>query len=73
MEQPKLQSASFEFSQEGNCVDGGIEILEIRCEASLGIDDDKGCFYVLKTDQWSMDSSDELKQLFERINKAITK
>ena len=51
-EEPVLQRAVFEFNQEGNCVDGGFESLEIRCESSLGIDNDEGCFYVLKTEQW---------------------
>lgn len=77
MEQPKLLAASFEFTQEGNCVDGGtvadIEILNIRCESSLGIDNDEGCFYVLKTEQWSIDSVDDLQKLFDRINKVINK
>jgi len=73
MAQPKLESASFEFSQEGNCVDGDIEILNIRCESSLGIDNDKGCFYVLKTEGWSIDSTDDLQKLFDRISKAINK
>ena len=73
MEQPKLESASFEFSQEGNCVDGDIELLNIRCESSLGIDNDEGCFYVLKTEGWSIDSTDDLQKLFDRISKAIKK
>lgn len=73
MEQPKLESASFEFSQEGNCVDGDIELLNIRCESSLGIDNDGGCFYVLKTEQWSIDSTDDLQKLFDRVSKAIKK
>ena len=75
MQQPKLESASFEFSQEGNCVDGDIdiEILNIRCESSLGIDNDEGCFYVLKTEGWSIDSTEDLQKLFDRISKAINK
>ena len=73
MEQPKLESASFEFSQEGNCVDGDIELLNIRCESSLGIDNDGDCFYVLKTEQWSIDSTDDLQKLFDRVSKAIKK
>lgn len=73
MLQPKLESASFEFSQEGNCVDGDIEVLNIRCESSLGIDNDEGCFYVLKTEQWSIDSVDDLQKLFDRITKVINK
>lgn len=71
--QVMLESASFSFSQEGNCVDGDIETLEIRCESSLGIDRDEGCFYVLKTDGWSMDGTNDLQKLFDRINKVINK
>lgn len=73
MEQPKLAAATFEFTQEGNCIDGNIEELNIRCESSLGIDNDGGCFYVLKTNQWSIDSIDDLKKLFDRISKVIIK
>lgn len=74
MAQPKLDSVSFEFSQEGNCVDSDeIEILNIRCESSLGIDNDGGCFYVLKTEQWSFDSIDDLQQLIDRVSKVVNK
>jgi hypothetical protein len=73
-EKPTLESAMFKFSQEPNCVDGGdIEELTIRCESSLGIDRDEGCFYVLETKQWSIDSVDELKELFDRISNLINK
>ena len=69
---PTLESATFHFSQEGNCTDrADMEFLEIRCESSLGIDRDEGCFYVLKTEAWSIDSVDDLQKLFDRIQKAI--
>jgi hypothetical protein len=72
-QQPKLEKATFTFSQEGNCVDGGSEDLTIRCESSLGIDGDEGCFYVLETEGWSIDSVEELQKLFDRINKVVKK
>lgn len=73
-DKPKLENASFTFTQETNCVDGGdIEELVIRCESSLGIDRDEGCFYVLKTKGWAIGSVEELQKLFDRINKVITK
>ena len=72
-EEPVLQSAIFQFSQEGNCVDGGDEMLEIRCESSLGIDNDGSCFFVLKTDQWSIDSVKDLEKLTNRISKVVKK
>jgi hypothetical protein len=64
-----LESASFVFSQDGNCIDGGHETLEVRYESSLGIDRDCGGFFVLKTDQWSVDGAEDLKALFDRITK----
>jgi hypothetical protein len=72
-EKPRLQSASFQFTQDGNCVDGGYEELIIRCESSLGIDNDEGCFYVLETKQWAFDDVSSLKEIIDRISKAINK
>jgi hypothetical protein len=66
-----LESAKFEFSQEGNCVDGGYESLEIRMESSLGIDRDGGAFYILKTDGWAIEGVEDLQKLFDRINKIL--
>jgi hypothetical protein len=70
---PKLLKCSFTFDQEGNGngTTDEIEILTIECEASLGIDNDKGCFYVLKTEGWSIDNVNELQELFDRIQKVI--
>ena len=67
-DKPKLEKCSFTFEQNGN---NDIEILTIECESSLGIDNDKGCFYVLKTEGWSIDSVNELQELFDRIQKVI--
>lgn len=74
MEEPKLDEAVFNFSQEGNYEDNeGAEFIEIQCRASLGIDNEEGCFYVIKTKQWSFDSLDELQKLIDRINRVIKK
>lgn len=73
-ERPMLESATFLFSQEANCVDGGrdeIEDLEIRMESSLGIDRDGGAFYILKTDQWAVEGVEDLQKLFDRISKVL--
>lgn len=70
---PILENASFTFSQDGNCIDGGDEILEIRYESSLGLDRGKEGFFVLKTEQWAVDSADDLQELFNRIKKVISK
>ena len=73
-EQPVLESATFTFSQEANCVDGSfedVEVLEIRMESSLGIDRDKGAFYILKTEQWAVEGVEDLQKLFDRISKVL--
>jgi hypothetical protein len=72
-EKPKLLKCSFTFDQEGNGngTTDEIETLTIECEASLGIDNDEGCFYVLRTEGWSIDNVNELQELFDRINKVI--
>ena len=70
-----LERATFEFSQDGNCISSSdqYESLTIECESSLGIDRDEGCFYVLKTEKWSINDENDLKKLFDRIQKVIKK
>jgi len=72
-EKPKLEKCSFTFNQEGNTngTTDDIETLTIECDSSLGIDNDGGCFYVLKTEGWSINNVNELQELFDRINKVI--
>lgn len=70
-----LEKATFEFSQEANCISDSneIETLTIDFESSLGIDRDEGGFFVLKTDKWSVNDEQDLKKLFDRIKKLIKK
>ena len=70
-----LERATFEFSQDGNCISNSdqYESLTIECESSIGIDRDEECFYVLKTEKWSIDDENDLKKLFDRIQKVIKK
>ena len=70
-----LERATFEFSQDGNCTSSSdqYESLTIECESSIGIDRDEECFYVLKTEKWSIDDEQDLKKLFDRIQKVIKK
>jgi hypothetical protein len=71
---PKLERVVFTFVQESNCVDNqndDWEELEVRCESSLGIDYDNGCFFVLKTEQWSIDSKKEFDEMLSRIGDAV--
>ena len=61
-----LEESTFRFSQDGNCVSDRdeYEFLEIEAQSSLGIDRDNDCFFVLKTEKWSVDSVEDLENLF---------
>jgi hypothetical protein len=66
-----LEEASFKFSQEANCLSDEDEFLEIEAHSSLGIDRDNDCFFVLKTEKWSVDGIEDLEKLFDRIRKLL--
>jgi hypothetical protein len=68
-----LEEASFKFSQDSNCLDDRdeYESLEIEAQSSLGIDRDNHCFFVLKTEKWSVDGVEDLEKLFNRIRKIV--
>ena len=74
-EKPMLESATFRFSQEANCLsnEDEYEDLVIEVESSLGIDRDEGCFFVLKTEKWSIDSGEDLTALIDRIKAVVLK
>lgn len=68
-----LESATFRFSQDPNCLDGNneYEFLEVEAHSSLGIDRDGDCFYTIRTKKWSVDSIEDLEKLFNRIRKVV--
>jgi hypothetical protein len=70
-----LEEASFKFSQDANCLSDReeYEFLEIEAVSDLGIDRTEGCFFVLKTEKWSVDSAEDLEKLFDRIRKIVIK
>lgn len=70
-----LEEATFRFSQDANCLTDSdeYEFLEIETKSSLGIDRDNDCFFILKTDKWSIDGVEDLEKLFNRIKKVINK
>ena len=68
-----LEEALFKFSQDSNCLSDENEFLEIEANSSLGIDRDNDCFFVLKTEKWSVDSVEDLEKLFNRIRKIVIK
>ena len=64
---PELGKARFHFTQEGNTEGStsGIEEITIDYEVVA----DEGGFFVLRTEGWSVDSVEELEELFNRIRK----
>ena len=73
MEKPILEKATFTFSQKGNCVGStkDIETLTIDFESSLGLDFDEDGYFVLKTDGWSVDSIEDLQEIFNRTKRVV--
>ena len=69
---PSLDTMTFKFEQDSNCVDGGEgETLIVEAKSSLGIDGDGGAFYVLKTEQWAFSDIDEMVVMLKRVEAAI--
>ena len=69
---PSLDTMTFKFEQESNCVDGGEgETLIVEAKSSLGIDGDGGAFYVLRTEQWAISDIDDIVRTLERVKAAL--
>ena len=67
-----LDTMTFKFEQNENCVDGGEgETLIVEAKSSLGIDGDGGAFYVLRTEQWAVSDIDELIVMLKRVEAAL--
>jgi hypothetical protein len=72
MNEPKLLSASFTFMQDSNCLSStNAEEIQIECSSDLMIERGE-CFFVLKTESWSVDSEIELTELISKIKSALT-
>lgn len=74
MLRPKLEKASFSFCQEGNTTGTTDEVEYITIEAeNLILNERNGeCFFVIKTDGWSIDDIEELADLINNIKSAVT-
>ena len=67
-----LDTMTFKFEQDSNCVDGGEgETLIVEAKSSLGIDGDGGAFYVLRTEQWAVSDIDDIVRTLERVKAAL--
>ena len=73
MEKPKLVKAKYIFEQEGNCNVGGYEEIKIQYESDLGVDNTDGGFFVIKTKSWSVNSAEDIDELFKRIESIMKK
>ena len=74
MEGIKLDKVTFEFTQEEHCCSnemGGVETLTIECMSDMGISDSEGAFYVLKTEQWAIDGTEDITKLLMKVKQAI--
>jgi hypothetical protein len=74
MEGIKLDKVTFEFTQEENCMSndmGGFESITIECTPDLGISDTDGAFFVLKTEQWAIDGTEDIAKLLMKVKQAI--
>jgi hypothetical protein len=69
-----LDKVTFEFTQEENCMSndmGGFESLTIECMSDFGLSDDSGGFFVLKTEQWAIDGTEDIAKLLMKVKQAI--
>ena len=69
-----LNKVTFEFTQDEHCMSnemGGVESLTIECMSDFGISDDGGGFFVLKTEQWAIDGTEDIVKLILKVKQAI--
>ena len=69
-----LETITFTFSQESNCVDGRsdeYEELIIEAKSSIGISRDDGAFFVIKTQQWAIESGEEFQKLIDTCEASV--
>ena len=59
-----IEAAKLSFVQDGDSIIGGLQELEIGLE-----DAGAGAFITLKTDRWAIDSPDDLKKIFDFVEK----
>lgn len=74
MIKPKIDSATFEFIQEADGHSSNqIQNIRIECKSDFGIEEDEHCFFVIKTEEWSVDNADELAELLNRVTDMLFK
>ena len=74
MEGIKLDKVTFEFTQDEHCMSNdrsGVESITIECMSDLGLSDDGGGFFVLKTEQWAIDGTEDIVKLLMKVKQAV--
>lgn len=67
-----VEKVTFEFSQEAHCMsDEQYEQIQIEIQHDLGRCEDGEFFFVIKTEQFSLNNINELKDLFDKIELAV--
>ena len=71
---PKIDTATFEFIQEADGHSSNqIQNIKIECKSDFGIEEDGGCFFVIKTEEWSFDNLEEISDLINRVTDMLFK
>ena len=71
---PKIDTATFEFIQEADGHSSNqIQNIKIECKSDFGIEEDGGCFFVIKTEEWSFDNLEEISYLINRVTDMLLK
>lgn len=72
---PTLDSAKFTFGQnEDSSGRSGVDCQSIEVEAirmDEPKDGDTGCYFVISTDRWAVNSAEELSYIIRRVELAI--
>lgn len=67
-----VDKVTFEFSQKAHCMSNDeYEEIQIEIQNDLGRCEDGEFFFVIKTEQFSLNNIDELKDLFHKIELAV--
>lgn len=71
---PKIDTATFDFIQEADGHSSNqIQNIKIECKSDFGIEEYGGCFFVIKTEEWSIDNAEEILELINRVTDMLFK
>lgn len=71
MKKPEIEKVSVDFTQEGNTLGTTSEYETINISLEFQAEEKDGAFIVLKTNGWSIDSTEELEDIINRVKLII--